>query len=277
MSMTENFLDADPAISSSTDGVLDEEILVLRDVRAHDITADPERTVDLTESPVHPNVMPGMVGMKRPLSSNPTYKEEEANPERPQKVAKAEPPPADVPSECSVCLEPYASSGERRCVVTKCGHLFCYTCIETVRSSGKPCPKCRQRLGKKADIRNLYDGVKIVAVDNSVVDLARKETEDERARRVKVNLIIFINICHILCFDNIKSMSTNHNHALHQHDHHYSFIRMPLFNTCQLEYTWRFRHPFLLKMALPSRVVTVRTYRLYFRCLPSSVYRRMRL
>ena len=52
-------------------------------------------------------------------------------------------------SECSICFEHYVAQGDKRCVVTPCGHLFCYNCIAQVYKTGtraKPssCPKCRQ-------------------------------------------------------------------------------------------------------------------------------------
>ena len=80
-------------------------------------------------------------------------------------------------SECSICFEPYVSQGDKRCVVTPCGHLFCYSCIAMVFSNStksKPacCPKCRTVFKKNVlkSLITLYDTDKVIVSDPSVVN-----------------------------------------------------------------------------------------------------------
>ena len=93
--------------------------------------------------------------------------------------------PAVDASECQICFENYTSGGEKRCVVTKCGHIFCFSCIDTVIQNHQPCPKCRKKLGKSSHLYTIYDTT-ITAVDASQVDKARRMEADERAKRIEV-------------------------------------------------------------------------------------------
>ena len=87
-------------------------------------------------------------------------------------------------SECQICFEVY-NTGAKRCMVTKCGHLFCDECLSSLRYHNNVCPTCRRPLGKKRDLRAIYDA-NIVMVDTSSVDAAKKETDMERVKRIKV-------------------------------------------------------------------------------------------
>lgn len=78
-------------------------------------------------------------------------------------------------SECSICYEPYTSLGDKRCVVTPCGHLFCFGCLTQVfKGSTKynpaTCPKCRTEFKKNAlkTMITLYDTDKIMVADPSM-------------------------------------------------------------------------------------------------------------
>ena len=75
---------------------------------------------------------------------------------------------------CSICLEPWTSSGLHRLSSLRCGHLFGFTCIDKwLRGSGTKCPQCNVK-AKRADIRMIY------AKTISVVDT----TERDRALQV---------------------------------------------------------------------------------------------
>lgn len=116
-----------------------------------------------------------------------------------KRTAPAAPPApaaADA-SECSICLENYTSGGEKRCVVTKCGHIFCFSCIHTVIESRQPCPKCRKKLGKSSHLYTIYDTT-VTAVDASQVDEARRMEADERAKRIEVMSRLLVTFCEYL-------------------------------------------------------------------------------
>jgi Ring finger domain len=91
--------------------------------------------------------------------------------------------------ECQICLEEYCATGPKRCTVTKCGHLFCFECIDKVKRMGKPCPKCRNSLGGKLSLIPLYDATLVVAKDTSAIDEARRAGEEERNKRIKVSAV----------------------------------------------------------------------------------------
>ena len=120
--------------------------------------------------------------LKRPRSDNAKL-EKECKPKVP--VA----PPAADASECQICLENYTIGGEKRCVVTKCGHIFCFSCIHTVIANRQPCPKCRMKLGKSSQLYTIYDTT-ITAVDASQVDEARRMEANEREKRIKVQIAL---------------------------------------------------------------------------------------
>jgi hypothetical protein len=74
-------------------------------------------------------------------------------------------------SECPICFDSFQLCGSKRCVVTTCGHVFCFECIsQVIDKNGKnvTCPKCRKHLGKRAkqQLISLYD-TNISVVDNS--------------------------------------------------------------------------------------------------------------
>ena len=79
-------------------------------------------------------------------------------------------------SECSICFEPYSAQGDKRCVVTPCGHLFCYSCMAMVFANStkyKPasCPKCRTVFKKNVlkSLITLYDTDKVIVSDPSTL------------------------------------------------------------------------------------------------------------
>jgi hypothetical protein len=157
-----------------------DEVQILDDVKAHERLANPEDIVDLSEASQNSDV---------------DFQDDQAQKKRVKREVKPEDkqiPKALVStesSECTICLDTYESGGERRCVVTKCGHIFCFRCIETVRTSGQPCPKCRKKLGKSTAAQpcfiTIFDTT-ITVVDMTKVDEARKMAQEEKTKRIMV-------------------------------------------------------------------------------------------
>ena len=163
----------------------DDDIELLADVRAHDRIPNPDEVMDLSEDSVAE-----VSAVEDPEPQTKKTKTEAA-------VAVLESKPAIRPaiapveaSECQICLETYTSGGDRRCVVTKCGHIFCYFCISRVMTTRQPCPKCRKKLGKQNSLITIYDTA-ITVVDTSQVEEARRIGDEERAKRIQV---IFVNV-----------------------------------------------------------------------------------
>lgn len=43
---------------------------------------------------------------------------------------------------CSICFEPWTTSGEHRLATLRCGHLFGFTCIDRwLKGQGAKCPQ----------------------------------------------------------------------------------------------------------------------------------------
>lgn len=84
-------------------------------------------------------------------------------------------------SECSICLEIFESEGKKRCVVTPCGHIFCFECISIVILTSKNCPKCRKKV-KLNNLITLYDTV-VHVVDKSLVEKVERQLTEEKTKR----------------------------------------------------------------------------------------------
>ncbi|KAI7726151.1 hypothetical protein M8C21_008635 [Ambrosia artemisiifolia] len=69
--------------------------------------------------------------------------------DRAQYIAPPPPPPPPEPTfSCPVCMGPLVEE-----VTTKCGHIFCKTCITAAINAQHKCPTCRQKLTVKNLIR----------------------------------------------------------------------------------------------------------------------------
>lgn len=171
------------------EGDNDDEVQLLSDVRAHERVPNIEDVMDLSREEhdvvVSPSVAVIHPYIKRQREEIAISLPQAALLRRPSAPAAAAVIPTEA-SECQICLETYTSGGDRRCVVTKCGHIFCYYCIDKVRASGQPCPKCRKKLGKSNTFVTIFDTT-ITVVDTSLVDEARKLGEEEKAKRIKVD------------------------------------------------------------------------------------------
>ena len=99
---------------------------------------------------------------------------------------------------CSVCYEPWTTTGIHRLVSLKCGHLFGESCIDkwlrqTANSSDRKCPQCK-RIASFKDIRPIY-ATNLTAVDNSELESVIKQVESEkvkfiRARKSEANMAL---------------------------------------------------------------------------------------
>ncbi|KAI5627095.1 E3 ubiquitin-protein ligase RFWD3, partial [Silurus asotus] len=88
---------------------------------------------------------------------------------------------------CSICFEPWTTSGEHRLATLRCGHLFGFTCIDRwLKGQGAKCPQCNKK-AKRADIVLLYAN-KLRAVDNTEQESLKRSLEQEQSLRRKAEL-----------------------------------------------------------------------------------------
>eukprot|EP00063_Salmo_salar_P005173 XP_013980008.1 PREDICTED: E3 ubiquitin-protein ligase RFWD3-like isoform X2 [Salmo salar] len=90
---------------------------------------------------------------------------------------------------CSICFEPWTTSGEHRLATLRCGHLFGYTCIDRWvkgQGQGAKCPQCNKK-AKRADIVLLY-ARKLRALDNTEQESMKRSLEQEHSLRRKAEL-----------------------------------------------------------------------------------------
>lgn len=166
---------------SSHEGDSDGEIELLADVRAHERIPNPSDVMDLSvDSTAETSVMedpePQLKKTKTEVAVSVVGSKLD------MKIAIT---PVEA-SECQICLETYTSGGDRRCVVTKCGHIFCFFCINRVMMTRQPCPKCRKKLGKQNSLITIYDTA-ITVIDTSQVEEAQRIGNEERLKRIQVN------------------------------------------------------------------------------------------
>ncbi|KAI6647965.1 E3 ubiquitin-protein ligase RFWD3-like [Oopsacas minuta] len=125
---------------------------------------------------------------------NPRKRKHPVNPiECSQVVVSPPKPKLDTSAEldsycCSICYEPWTTTGIHRLVSLKCGHLFGENCIDkwlrqSAQTSERKCPQCK-RLAAFKDIRPIY-ATKLVAVDNSELASAQKQVESEKANTIQ--------------------------------------------------------------------------------------------
>ncbi|XP_036808249.1 E3 ubiquitin-protein ligase RFWD3 isoform X2 [Oncorhynchus mykiss] len=90
---------------------------------------------------------------------------------------------------CSICFEPWTTSGEHRLSTLRCGHLFGYTCIARWvkgQGQGARCPQCNKKT-KRTDIILLY-ARKLRALDNTEQESMKRSLEQEHSLRRKAEL-----------------------------------------------------------------------------------------
>lgn len=57
--------------------------------------------------------------------------------------------------DCPICLDPL---GKNPLASTKCGHVFCFKCLERALQAEKKCPTCRQSMRSCNSYHPLYIG-----------------------------------------------------------------------------------------------------------------------
>ncbi|XP_060770709.1 E3 ubiquitin-protein ligase RFWD3 [Neoarius graeffei] len=88
---------------------------------------------------------------------------------------------------CSICFEPWTTSGEHRLATLRCGHLFGFACIDRwLKGQGAKCPQCNKK-AKRCDIVLLY-AHKLRAVDNTEHESLKRSLEQEQSLRRKAEL-----------------------------------------------------------------------------------------
>lgn len=66
----------------------------------------------------------------------------------PPSVGQVQPPAPDQPN-CPICKETFSEikAAQRALMTTRCGHIFCATCLEMVKKSKTlQCPTCRKKM-----------------------------------------------------------------------------------------------------------------------------------
>lgn len=77
----------------------------------------------------------------------------------------------NVDIECSICLD---MCSKKNIAITKCNHLFCYTCIYDITNSNyNNCPICRKILQTNDIYMLINNDMKIVSKMNKVIDLIK--------------------------------------------------------------------------------------------------------
>lgn len=171
---------------NNNEGDTDDDIELLADVRAHDRIPNPSDVMDLSDDSVTEiSVVDDSEPQLKKTKTEVVVSVHDSKP-----ATKAAMAPVEA-SECQICLETYTSGGDRRCVVTKCGHIFCFICISRVMTTRQPCPKCRKKLGKQNSLITIYDTA-ITVVDTSEVEEARRVGDEERAKRIQVTFVIVL-------------------------------------------------------------------------------------
>ena len=114
---------------------------------------------------------------------------------------------ADLESNCcSICYEPWTSTGLHRLVSLKCGHLFGDNCIDKwlrqTNNNERKCPQCKMIVSFK-DVRPIYAS-KLVAVDNSELESAFKKLDSEKAvsiqaKKSETNMALKYQLSRVEC------------------------------------------------------------------------------
>ena len=60
----------------------------------------------------------------------------------------------DVNDKCPICME---NLENKNLTITKCGHKFCHTCLDTHSCKDNKCPVCRTDMETKMKIKTLCD------------------------------------------------------------------------------------------------------------------------
>lgn len=86
--------------------------------------------------------------------------------------------------ECPICLDRFHNELSRRwCVVLPCRHALCLACVQHLEESHKPCPYCRQRLGRV--VHTAEDQILLTSDIQSLLELLEGIPLDEKRDLVR--------------------------------------------------------------------------------------------
>ncbi|KAF5954618.1 hypothetical protein HYC85_007474 [Camellia sinensis] len=68
-----------------------------------------------------------------------------------QSVKPSPPPPKEPTFNCPVCMGPLVEE-----MSTKCGHIFCKTCIKAAIAAQGKCPTCRRKVTTMKETIRIY-------------------------------------------------------------------------------------------------------------------------
>lgn len=112
-------------------------------------------------------------------------------------------------NECPICLD---DIDIKNTGVTKCGHVFCFNCIETFVKQNPTCPSCKSRLCKN-DLYKIQS--KINETDN-VINTERDKLINKVGTKI-ANLILYLiknKDKHVIIFSQWDSLLTEIGHIL---------------------------------------------------------------
>ncbi|PAA83382.1 hypothetical protein BOX15_Mlig032125g3 [Macrostomum lignano] len=97
-------------------------------------------------------------------------------------TAASSSPPQPADEGCTICFEPWTSSGEHRVCALRCGHLFGKSCVERWLETRQQCPQCNRNC-RRHEVLPLYV-TNLRAVDNSENEALKLEID--KIKRAKL-------------------------------------------------------------------------------------------
>ncbi|PAA87850.1 hypothetical protein BOX15_Mlig026854g1 [Macrostomum lignano] len=97
-------------------------------------------------------------------------------------AAASSSPPQPADEGCTICFEPWTSSGEHRVCALRCGHLFGKSCVERWLETRQQCPQCNRNC-RRHEVLPLYV-TNLRAVDNSENEALKLEID--KIKRAKL-------------------------------------------------------------------------------------------
>lgn len=88
---------------------------------------------------------------------------------------------SDDEDVCTICFEPWTTSGPHRISSLKCGHLYGQSCVERWLGRTPACPQCKAG-AKRADVRPIF-AKRLRLMDTAERDRLLGQVKDERQKR----------------------------------------------------------------------------------------------